>query len=84
MYVDCIAPLIKNTRSLIKEEIIHKMYPVKVMNTLNEDIGLEDFSINEFISSHIQEATEHVALVTRLDDSDRTSYHRVSSSQSVF
>ena len=32
------------------------MYPVKVMNTLNEDIGLEDFSINEFIFSHIQEA----------------------------
>ena len=48
--------LIQNTRSLIKEEIIHKMYPVKVMSTLDEDIGLEDFSINEYISDHLQEA----------------------------
>ena len=48
--------LIQNTRSLIKEEIIHKMYPVKVMSTLDEDIGLEDFSINEFILDNLQEA----------------------------
>ena len=48
--------LIQNTRSLIKEEIIHKMYPVKVMSTLDKDIGLEDFSINEYISNHLQEA----------------------------
>ena len=47
--------LIQNTRSLIKEEIIHKMYPVKVMSTLDEDIGLDDFSINDFISDNLQE-----------------------------
>ena len=32
------------------------MYPIKVMSTLDEDIGLEDFSINEYISYHLQEA----------------------------
>ena len=48
--------LIKNTRSLIKEEIIHSMYPMKVMNTIDEDIELEDFSINDYISNHLQEA----------------------------
>ena len=32
------------------------MYPVKVMSTLDEDIGLDDFSINDFISDNLQEA----------------------------
>ena len=48
--------LIKNTRSLIKEEIIHTMYPMKVMNSLEKDIEMEDFSINDYISNHLQEA----------------------------
>ena len=48
--------LVKNTRSLIKEEIIHTMYPMKVMNSLDKDIELEDFSINNYISNHLQEA----------------------------
>ena len=48
--------LIKNTRSLIKEEIVHSMYPMKEMNSLDKDIELEDFSINEYITSHLQQA----------------------------
>ena len=39
--------LIKNTRSLIKEEIVHSMYPMNEMNALDKDIELEDFSINK-------------------------------------
>ena len=46
--------LIKNMRSLIKEEIVHSMYPMKEMNSLDKDIELEDFSINEYITSHLQ------------------------------
>ena len=48
--------LIKNTRGLTKEEIIHTMYPVKVMNSLEYDIGMEEFSVNKYITSHLQEA----------------------------
>ena len=48
--------LIKNTRGLIREEIIHTMYPMKVMNSLENDIEMEDFSVNEYISNHLQEA----------------------------
>ena len=48
--------LIKNTRSLIKEEIIHTMYPVKVMDSLDKDIEMENFSVNDYILSHLQEA----------------------------
>ena len=32
------------------------MYPVRVMNSLENDIGLEDFSVNNYITSHLQEA----------------------------
>ena len=48
--------LIKNTRSLIKEEIIHSMYPVKVMDSIDKDIEMDDFSVNDFITSQLQEA----------------------------
>ena len=48
--------IIQNTRSLIKEDIVQKMYPVKVMNMLDEDISLDDFFINNFISDNLQEA----------------------------
>ena len=32
------------------------MYPMKVMNSLDKDIELEDFSINDYILNHLQEA----------------------------
>ena len=48
--------LIKNTRNLIREEIVHSMFPMKEMNTLDEDIESEQFSINEYITSHLQQA----------------------------
>ena len=32
------------------------MYPMKVMNSLENDIEMEDFSVNEYISNHLQEA----------------------------
>ena len=48
--------LINNTRILIKEEIIHTMYPMRVMDSLDKDIEMEDFSVNDYISSHLQEA----------------------------
>ena len=35
---------------------MQKMYPVKVMNMLDEDISLDDFFINNFISDNLQEA----------------------------
>ena len=48
--------LIKNTRNLIREEIVHIMCPMKEMNTLDEDIESEQFLINEYITSHLQQA----------------------------
>ena len=32
------------------------MYPVKVMDLIDKDIEMEDFSVNDFITSHLQEA----------------------------
>ena len=47
--------LIKDTRNLITEEIVFSMFPMKEMNTLNEEIELEQFSINDYITSHLQQ-----------------------------
>ena len=75
--------LIKNTRSLIKEEIIHTMYPVKVMDSLDKDIEMENFSVNDYISSESSSrslsamATEYDSSVTRLGHPNRVSHHRI-------
>ena len=40
------------------------MYPVRVMNSLENDIGLEDFSVNDYITSHLKEAFLPLTLST--------------------
>ena len=47
--------LIKDTRNLITEELVYSMFPMKEMNTLDEEIELEQFSINAYITSHLQQ-----------------------------
>ena len=48
--------LVQNTRHLIKEEIVHKMYPAEVLSRINEDTSLDEISANDFISYNLQEA----------------------------
>ena len=48
--------LVQNTRQLLKEEIIHKMYPAEVLSRINEDTSLDETSTNDFISYNLQEA----------------------------
>ena len=48
--------LVQNTRQLLKEEIIHKMYPTEVLSRINDDTSLDETSTNEFISYSLQEA----------------------------
>ena len=47
--------LVENTRQLLKEEIIHRMYPAEVLSRINEDTRLDETS-NDFISYNLQEA----------------------------
>ena len=47
--------LIKDTRDLITEEIVFNMFPMKEMNTLDDEIELEQFSVNDYISTHLQQ-----------------------------
>ena len=47
--------MIKDTRNLITEEIVFNMFPMKEMNTLDKDIELEQFSVNNYITSHLQQ-----------------------------
>ena len=42
--------------SVLKEEIIHKMYPTEVLSKINEDTNLDETSTNDFISYSLQEA----------------------------
>ena len=42
--------LVQNTRQLLKEEIIHKMYPAEVLSRINEDTSLDETSTNDLIS----------------------------------
>ena len=46
----------QNTRQLLKEEIIHKIYPTEVLSRINEDTNLDETSTNDFISYSLQEA----------------------------
>ena len=48
--------LVENTRQLLQEEIIKKMYPTEVLARINEDTNLDDTSTNSFISYNLQEA----------------------------
>ena len=48
--------LVQNTRQLLKEEIIHRMYPAEVLSRINEDTRLDETSTNDFISYNLQEA----------------------------
>ena len=48
--------LVQNTRQLLKEEIIHKMYPTGGLSRINEDTNLDETSTNDFISYSLQEA----------------------------
>ena len=41
---------------LIKEEIVHKMYPAEVLSRINEDTSLDEILANDFISYNLQEA----------------------------
>ena len=48
--------LIKNTRDLITEEIVYNMFPTKEMNTLDDEIELENFSVHDYnITTHLQQ-----------------------------
>ena len=47
--------LIKDRGDLITEEIVFNMFPMKEMNNLDEEIELKRFSVNDYISSHLQE-----------------------------
>ena len=47
--------LIKDTRNLVTEEIVYSMFPMKEMNTLDEEIELEQISIIDYITSHLQQ-----------------------------
>ena len=38
--------LVQNTRQLLKEEIIHKMYPTEVLSRINDDTCLDETSTN--------------------------------------
>ena len=42
--------LVQHTRHLLEGEIIKKMYPAKVLSTLNDDTNLDETNTNEFIS----------------------------------
>ena len=63
------------------------------MNTLDEDIGLENFSIYDYISSHLQAAflpwplmamaKKYSSFITRLGDIDWTNRHRISPSKNL-
>ena len=47
--------LVENTRRLITEEIVHRMYPSDVLSGINEDTRTEETS-NAFISYSLEEA----------------------------
>ena len=47
--------LVENTRQLLTEEIIHRMYPSEVLSRINEDTRPDETS-NDFISYNLEEA----------------------------
>ena len=47
--------LVENTRQLLTEEIIHRMYPSEVLSRINEETKSDETS-NDFISYSLEEA----------------------------
>ena len=47
--------MIKDTKDLIQEEIVFIMFPMTEMDTLDNEIEQEQFSVHDYISSHLQQ-----------------------------
>ena len=47
--------MIKDTRDLIQEEMVFNMFPITEMDTLDNEIEQEQFSVHDYISSHLQQ-----------------------------
>ena len=58
--------LVQNTRQLIKEEIVHKMYPAEVLSRINEDTSLDEISTNDFISYNLQEYSNFLGFLLNM------------------
>ena len=76
--------LVQNTLQLLKEEIIHKMYPTEVLSRINEDT-----STNDFISYSLQEAflpwpINYIHLIPDGGYFDGSWHHRLIPDENIF